>query len=166
MSREFEEYEMRAYMGRCIQLAVKASFDVGKPLVGALVLSKDGRVVGEGYKDFIDSSRLIVHAERMAISLAGDYTKGGSLFTTLEPCIKVSKSQILRPCSELIVSSNIDTVVIALEDRSYKVNKKRGINYLIEHGVNVKMYKGLNHLIIEHLMHPFYRKSLLIESSI
>ena len=52
------------------------------PLVGAVVLSSDGRVVGEGWHAEFGQR----HAEPLALDAAGERARGATLVVTLEPC--------------------------------------------------------------------------------
>lgn len=75
-------------MRRCIELAQRADGLVRRPCVGAVVLSKDGRVVGEGYKHLVEHTKLVMHAERAALNCADGSVRDGTLITTLEPCVR------------------------------------------------------------------------------
>jgi len=63
------ETEIR-YLERCIELANQCSAGIGTPLVGAILVSQDGTIIGEGYRQFIDGTQLTLHAERIAITQA------------------------------------------------------------------------------------------------
>jgi len=144
--------EYRKYMGECIDLGLQVPYGIRRPYVGSLVINK-GVVLGRGYRSFVDSTSLLIHAERMALNEAGDLAKGALLFTTLEPCVRVKgRNQIFSSCSELIVESGIDTVIFALIDRTVSCHKESGEEYLRRNGVYVKRYTDLNDLIIKELM--------------
>ncbi len=148
---ELKEADIKKYMERCITLAKMIPLNIRKPYVGALVLSKDGELVGEGSKNFLDNTSLIIHAERMALDNAGNFADGGYLLTTLEPCTGDDRVHIFKPCCELIVERGIHTVVVALIDSLPSANG-RGIKYLRDRGVDVMEYSGLDYVIKQELM--------------
>ena len=118
------------WMRRALQLAALADgFTSPNPLVGALVLDKEGNLIGEGFHPFAGES----HAEVFALKQAGKKAKGGTLIVTLEPCCHFGKTP---PCTELILMSGIKRVVIALEDPDLRVSGK-GISYLRKNNIDV-----------------------------
>ncbi|MFH0836925.1 MAG: hypothetical protein V1870_02245 [Candidatus Aenigmatarchaeota archaeon] len=129
--------EMFRYMDRCIELAKETSKDIWYPHVGALVLSTDREIIGEGYKQKLDDTSIVMHAERAALYKAGNKAKGGYLFSVLEPCTKINKSTIFSPCSHLIAEYGIGVVVFGLKDGSRKFNRGSGSKYLQAHGIKV-----------------------------
>ncbi|MBW2974122.1 hypothetical protein KY366_00240 [Candidatus Woesearchaeota archaeon] len=158
MRRRFSKNEIRKYMRKCIYLALQSPEEIGKPLVGSLVLSRDKEIVGKGYKDFIVGTQKLVHSERKALYDAEEMARQGYLFTLLEPCIRIRRNQILKPCSELIVERGIDTVVIGLLDRySGSMKAGQGVRYLTSRGVNVMIYHCFNddmlRLIMPNMVH-------------
>lgn len=77
------------------------------------VIVKDNEVIAMGYKTKEE------HAERMAIQSAiknGKNIKNAILFTTLEPCIKMSENQQKESCCDLIIKNQIKTVFIGSYD--------------------------------------------------
>ena len=52
------------------------------PAVGAVVVDVSGREVGTGTHTYDD----VKHAEILALELAGDTARGGTLYLNLEPC--------------------------------------------------------------------------------
>ena len=157
MAIKLDEYNLERYMYGCIELAKEKDISIGKPDVGAVVVSSDGEILGEGYKKFIDFTSMLLHAERVALDAAGDATRGSYLFTTLEPCIRVTRQQVMKSCCELIVERGIDTVVVGLLDVSPWVHPESGIHYLRQNGIDVIRYDGLNHIIMNVLMGKGYR---------
>ncbi|HNG73749.1 MAG TPA: hypothetical protein PLY72_04790, partial [Candidatus Obscuribacter sp.] len=65
------------YMGRCLELAARALGQTSpNPLVGAVVVSADGRVVGEGFHSRAGEP----HAEPLALAAAAAQARGGTLY--------------------------------------------------------------------------------------
>lgn len=147
-----ENDDMHKYMERCIELAKMSPVRIGKPLVGAIIIDLDGKIVGEGYKAMLDGTRMIVHAERMALNEAGDYARGGTLITTLEPCTQAARNRVFKPCGELIVEKGIKKVVFGLKDNSPYVNSYLGANYLAENGIEIVEYSDMDSIIKHELM--------------
>src|SRR5687767_5063149 len=79
------------------------------PLVGAVVLSGDGRVVGEGWHAEFGQA----HAEPVALAMAGEQSRGATLVVTLEPCNHHGKQP---PCTDAIVAAGLRRVVAAIPD--------------------------------------------------
>jgi diaminohydroxyphosphoribosylaminopyrimidine deaminase/5-amino-6-(5-phosphoribosylamino)uracil reductase len=78
-------------------------------LVGAVVLSSDGRVVGEGWHaEFGDR-----HAEPVALAAAGERARGATLVVTLEPCNHNAKQP---PCTDAVLAAGVRRVVVAMPD--------------------------------------------------
>jgi diaminohydroxyphosphoribosylaminopyrimidine deaminase/5-amino-6-(5-phosphoribosylamino)uracil reductase len=78
------------------------------PMVGAVVI-RDRQVIGEGWHAEFGG----MHAERAALSAAGQGTRGATLVTTLEPCTHHGKQP---PCIDAIIASGVVRVVIAIRD--------------------------------------------------
>src|SRR3954453_12435362 len=79
------------------------------PAVGAVVLSADGDVVGEG----ATSPPGGPHAEVIALRQAGERARGGTAVVTLEPCAHTGRT---GPCAEALVAAGIARVVYAADD--------------------------------------------------
>ena len=152
----FSDEDLKRYMNMCIYLARETSRGIKKPFVGSLVLSKEENIVGIGSKSMLDNTSYLIHAERNALMYAGELARGGTLFTTLEPCVKVRDNQVFNPCAELIVKGGIETVVIAIEDSSPKV-RGGGFMYLRKHGLKVILYDKLNQAQENLISYRYYR---------
>ena len=103
------DYE--ALMKRCIELAKQAEGQVSpNPLVGAVVLDKENKIIAEGFhKKFGEN-----HAERNALlKLSTSQTEGGTIVVNLEPCSHYGKTP---PCADLIIEKKIKRVVIGMRD--------------------------------------------------
>jgi diaminohydroxyphosphoribosylaminopyrimidine deaminase/5-amino-6-(5-phosphoribosylamino)uracil reductase len=105
------------------------------PVVGAVVLSPDGVVVGQGYHEKAGGP----HAEVRALELAGEQARGGTLYCTLEPCSHVGRT---GACVARIAEAGIVRVVAAVEDPNPLV-RGRGFAYLASRGIHVEVGLGL-----------------------
>jgi diaminohydroxyphosphoribosylaminopyrimidine deaminase/5-amino-6-(5-phosphoribosylamino)uracil reductase len=96
-------------------------------MVGALVVSDDGVIVGRGRHDVAGGP----HAEINALRDAAERARGATLYCTLEPCSHTGRT---GPCAPVVADAGIRRVVIALEDPNPLVNG-RGLAYLRERGI-------------------------------
>ncbi len=118
-----------AYMERALMLAGRGAGRVNpNPMVGA-VLVKDGRIIGEGWHMEYGGP----HAERNALASCKTDPKGATLYVTLEPCCHYGKTP---PCTEAILASGIERVVVGSRDVNPLVAGK-GIGFLRGHGIRV-----------------------------
>src|SRR3954470_18499252 len=118
------------FMRKAIALAERGRGGTSpNPMVGALVVDRDGVIVGRGAHRVAGGP----HAEVMALEDAGPRARGATLYCTLEPCSHTGRT---GPCAPLVASAGIARAVIALEDPNPLVNG-RGLTYLRERGVDV-----------------------------
>ena len=101
------------------------------PVVGAVVVSSDGVVVGQGFHQRAGEP----HAEVRALDAAGARAAGATLYCTLEPCSHVGRT---GPCVERIVNAGIVRVVAAIEDPNPLV-RGRGFTFLRQRGIPVEV---------------------------
>lgn len=98
------------------------------PLVGCVVLDKEGNLLSTGYHAKCGEN----HAERDALlKLKNGQAQGGTLYVNLEPCSHYGKTP---PCTDLIIEHGLKTVVIGMRDPNPKVD---GISKLREAGIEV-----------------------------
>ncbi len=99
------------YMRTCFKLARKAEGKTSpNPLVGCVVLDKNGNKISEGYHKKYGEN----HAERDALlKLGNDDAIGGTLIVNLEPCNHYGKTP---PCTDLIIERGLKKVVISSTD--------------------------------------------------
>lgn len=116
-------------MKECFKLALKGKgMVVPNPMVGCIVLDKEGKIISEGYHHKYGEN----HAERDALlKLKNNETEGGTLYVNLEPCSHYGKTP---PCVDLIIERKIKKVVIGMTDVNPKVN---GIKVLQNAGIEV-----------------------------
>src|SRR5689334_20967889 len=70
------------------------------PPVGAIVVSRDGQIVGQAYHARAGDE----HAEALALAQAGEAARGGTLYVTLEPCNHQGRTP---PCVDTVLTSGI-----------------------------------------------------------
>ena len=99
------------------------------PLVGAVVVSPDGVILGQGFHERAGEA----HAEVRALAEAGARARGATLYCTLEPCCHLGRT---GPCVHRIVEAGVSRVVAAVEDPNPLVSG-RGFAYLRAAGVAV-----------------------------
>ncbi|WP_124979959.1 bifunctional diaminohydroxyphosphoribosylaminopyrimidine deaminase/5-amino-6-(5-phosphoribosylamino)uracil reductase RibD [Nonlabens xiamenensis] len=126
----------KTFMNRCIQLAKNGlGTTYPNPLVGSLILSEEGQILGEGWH--YKSGR--PHAEVMAVR---DAEKKGydesafakaTLYVNLEPCSHTGKTP---PCATMIIAKGFKKVVIGTLDPHEKVAGK-GVQLLKDAGIEV-----------------------------
>ena len=118
------------YMRECFELAKKALGRTSpNPIVGAIVLDKNGFPVGRGYHRASGTE----HAEVIAIREAGEKAKGGTLIVNLEPCCYFGKTP---PCTDLIIQSQIREVIFSCYDANPLVSGK-GEEILLKNNIKV-----------------------------
>jgi diaminohydroxyphosphoribosylaminopyrimidine deaminase/5-amino-6-(5-phosphoribosylamino)uracil reductase len=116
------------------------------PMVGAVVVSPEGVVLGQGFHARAGEP----HAEINALNEAGEGAQGATLYCTLEPCSHIGRT---GPCVVRIVEAGISRVVAAVEDPNPLV-RGRGFAYLKGHGVEVEV--GLCAATATCLNQPFF----------
>ncbi len=98
-----------AWMGRALELAAEAAADGDVP-VGAVVVSPDGEVVGEGRNRREADGDPTAHAEVVALREAARHTgswrlEGHTLVVTLEPCPMCAGALLLARVSRLVLGA-------------------------------------------------------------
>ena len=116
------------------------------PLVGAVIVSADGVVVGQGFHQRAGEA----HAEVRALAEAGAHARGATLYCTLEPCCHQGRT---GPCVRRIVDAGVVRVVAAVEDPNPAV-RGRGFAFLRERGVTVDVGLAADRAVT--LNQPFF----------
>lgn len=120
------------WMQKALQLAEKAKGHVSpNPMVGCIIVSKEGKQVGQGYHQNFGEA----HAEVHAIDSVKDpgALKDATVYVTLEPCSHHGKTP---PCATLLGKLPIAKVVVAMKDPNPAVNGK-GLLHLKNKGIEV-----------------------------
>jgi diaminohydroxyphosphoribosylaminopyrimidine deaminase/5-amino-6-(5-phosphoribosylamino)uracil reductase len=119
---------------RAVELAERGRRRVSpNPLVGAVV-SRDGKVLGEGWHAGVGGP----HAEVAAITACdGEDLAGATIHVSLEPCCHQGRTP---PCTDAILAAGLGRVVVAADDPSAKA-AGRGLGILRDEGVLVDVAK-------------------------
>jgi diaminohydroxyphosphoribosylaminopyrimidine deaminase/5-amino-6-(5-phosphoribosylamino)uracil reductase len=121
----------RRMMARALELAKRGVGQVSPgPLVGCVIVSPAGEVVGEGYYIFEELN----HAETIALAAAGEKARGGTAYVSLEPHAHHGRTP---PCTDALLAAGIKRVVAPIEDLNPKVSGK-GFAHLREAGLEVQ----------------------------
>ncbi len=122
--------EDRFFMTRAIELS---RHGLGRtfpnPIVGAVVVSPTGEIIGEGFHAGGD------HAEIVALldcASRGISPVGSTIYVSLEPCNHIGRTP---PCTQAILEAEITRVVFAVKDPNPIA--RGGEDYLRSHGVDV-----------------------------
>ena len=120
-----------AWMERALLVAERGRGRASpNPNVGAVVVSTDDVVVGQGAHVKAGEP----HAEPIALDGAGERARGATLYCTLEPCSHIGRT---LPCAERIVGAGVKRVVIGTGDPNPRV-AGQGVAFLRAHGVDVR----------------------------
>ena len=124
------------YMKKCIELAKGGEGQTSpNPLVGCVVLDKDGNEISTGFHHKYGEN----HAERDALlKLTNGEEKGGTLIVNLEPCSHHGKTP---PCADLIIERGLKRVVIGMQD----------VNPIVA-GNGIKKLKNAGIEVVEHVL--------------
>lgn len=118
------------YMRRALFHARRAEgVTTPNPLVGAVVVSPDGVVVGQGRHQRAGEP----HAEVFALQEAAADARGATVYVTLEPCCHHGRT---GPCTRRLIDAGIGRVVAAMTDPNPLVSGQ-GIAELRAHGIQV-----------------------------
>ena len=139
------------YMQKCLELAKLGAGKVSpNPLVGCVVLDKEGNEISTGYHKKYGEN----HAERDALLKLGEKDAvGGTLIVNLEPCSHYGKTP---PCADLIIERGLKKVVIAMRDvnpivAGNGIKKLQNAGIEIVEGVLEKEAKELNEIFIKNM---------------
>ncbi|MEX0686337.1 MAG: bifunctional diaminohydroxyphosphoribosylaminopyrimidine deaminase/5-amino-6-(5-phosphoribosylamino)uracil reductase RibD [Balneolales bacterium] len=126
------EQNDRKWMKKALKLAVKGrGYASPNPLVGCVIVSKQGEQIGQGFHAKYGES----HAEINALKSVKnkELLDGATVYLNLEPCSHHGKTP---PCAETLCLFPIHRVVCAMTDPNPKV-QGRGFQLLREKGIKV-----------------------------
>lgn len=141
-------------MQRALELAHQGLGHVEpNPMVGCVLLSPQGEVLGEGFHERFGHA----HAERRAIDDArqrghGDQLAGCLAVVTLEPCNHTGKTP---PCTDALIEARVGRVVAAMQDPDPRVAGS-GFARLRDAGIDVSV--GLCQARARRLNAPFIQR--------
>lgn len=124
------------YMRRALALAENGrGFASPNPMVGAVIVAPEGRIIGEGWHRVCGSAHAEVNAIASVADADRDLLRESTMYVTLEPCSHYGKTP---PCAKLLVETGLRKVVIATVDPFPKV-AGRGIAMLRDAGIDVEV---------------------------
>ncbi|HET6253856.1 MAG TPA: ATP-binding protein [Puia sp.] len=133
----------RKYMQMAIDAMKKSVSEVRHdqkpcPKVGAVLVSPDEKHVQTAFRGELREGD---HAEYTLLERKNRdrNLKGYYLFATLEPCAPGARRSPKLACAERVVNTRIAKVWVGIEDPDPTVDRK-GIQYLIEKGIEVEMF--------------------------
>ena len=128
--------EDEKYMRRCIQLARNGQQNAKpNPMVGAVIVSADGRIIGEGYHVRCGEGHAEVNAFASVQPEDEALLSGATMYVSLEPCSHYGKTP---PCADLIIKKGVRRVVVGCIDEFAEV-QGRGIQKLLNAGIAVEV---------------------------
>ena len=124
------------YMHRCIQLARNGLQNAKpNPMMGAVIVSADGRIIGEGYHVRCGEGHAEVNAFASVRSEDEPLLSRATMYVSLEPCSHYGKTP---PCADLIIKKGVRRVVVGCIDEFAEV-QGRGIQKLRDAGITVEV---------------------------
>ena len=124
------------FMRRCIQLAKNGQQKAKpNPMVGAVIVSADGRIIGEGYHVRCGEGHAEVNAFASVHPEDERLLPEATIYVSLEPCSHYGKTP---PCADLIIKKGVRRVVVGCIDEFAEV-QGRGIRKLQEAGIEVEV---------------------------
>lgn len=122
------------FMRRCLQLAKNGRENAKpNPMVGAVIVSGDGRIIGEGYHVRCGEGHAEVNAFASVKPEDEHLLSQATIYVSLEPCSHYGKTP---PCADLIVRKGVKRCVCGCVDPFAKV-QGRGIRKIREAGIEV-----------------------------
>ena len=122
------------YMKRCLQLAKNGMQNAKpNPMVGAVIVSNDGRIIGEGYHVRCGEGHAEVNAFASVKPQDEPLLPSATMYVSLEPCSHWGKTP---PCADLIIKKGVQRVVVGCIDPFAKV-QGRGVKKLQDAGIDV-----------------------------
>lgn len=128
--------EDEKFMHRCIQLAKNGQQNAKpNPMVGAVIVSADGRIIGEGYHVRCGEGHAEVNAFASVSQEDETLLRNATMYVSLEPCSHYGKTP---PCADLIIKKGVQRVVVGCIDEFAEV-QGRGIQKLRDAGISVEV---------------------------
>ena len=106
------------WMSKALELASRGKGSVSpNPLVGCIIVSEKGELIGKGYHKKFGEAHAEVNAIKSVKSKSA--LKNATVYVTLEPCSHFGKTP---PCADMLSKLPVSRVVVAMEDPNPKVN--------------------------------------------
>lgn len=122
------------FMHRCIQLALNGrEGSRPNPMVGAVIVAQDGRIIGEGYHVRCGEGHAEVNAFASVKAEDEHLLPQSTIYVSLEPCAHYGKTP---PCCDLIIKKGVRRVVVGCVDPFSEV-QGRGIERMRAAGIEV-----------------------------
>ncbi len=122
------------YMRRCLQLAANGRQNAKpNPMVGAVIVAADGRIIGEGYHVRCGEGHAEVNAFASVRPEDEALLAGATIYVSLEPCSHYGKTP---PCADLIIKKGVRRCVVGCVD-PFAAVQGRGIQKLRNAGIEV-----------------------------
>jgi len=137
-----------ALMRRALRLAALGRHASPNPMVGCVLVSGTGQVIGEGWHPKAGEP----HAEVFALRDAGERARGTTAFVSLEPCSHHGRTP---PCADALLAAGVSRVVCAMADPDTRVAgsgfaKLRGGGVEVSAGLLEAEARALNAAYIKH----------------
>ena len=130
MQKETDEKFMR----RCLQLAANGLLTTKpNPMVGAVIVSEDGKIIGEGFTSPVGGPHAEVNAFASVRKDNERLLPGATIYVSLEPCSHWGHTP---PCCDMIISKGVKRCVCGCVDPFAKV-QGRGIRRMRDAGIEV-----------------------------
>lgn len=122
------------YMRRCLQLAANGLLTTKpNPMVGAVIVSEDGRIIGEGFTSPVGGPHAEVNAFASVKPEDEALLSHSTIYVSLEPCSHWGHTP---PCCDLIIRKKVKRCVCGCVDPFAKV-QGRGIKRMRDAGIEV-----------------------------
>lgn len=122
------------FMRRCLDLAAKGLLTAApNPMVGAVVVGPDNRILGEGFHLCPGQPHAEVNALNAVREADRPLLAASTLYVSLEPCSHWGRTP---PCADLIVRKGLRRVVVGCQDPFEHVDGS-GIARLRDAGIDV-----------------------------
>ena len=103
---------------RALELAARGIGQVSpSPLVGCVIVTDKGKIVGEGFYIYDN----VKHAEIIALEQAGEKARGATAYISLEPHAHHGRT---APCTDALINAGIKRIVCPIEDPNPLVSGK------------------------------------------
>lgn len=124
------------YMQQALDLAVQGMGSVSpNPMVGAVIVSTDGRVIGRGWHKKHGGPHAEVEAVASVSAADRGAIRGATMYVNLEPCSHWGRTP---PCADMIVEQEFGRVVVGCLDSNPQV-AGRGVARITQAGIEVEV---------------------------